>query len=534
LFKHLKRCRVRRLIPVSSSLDATPLWRAETLAPLEGLLMPTESARVVIDLDLPGPTISRHLYGHFAEHLGRCIYGGFWVGEDSDIPNTRGYRNDVLEALRALQVPLMRWPGGWFADEYNWRDGIGPRDQRPVKVNTHWGGVEEDNAFGTHEFLDLAEMIGAQVYVNGNLGTGSPREMAEWVEYMTSDTNSTLANLRRANGREEPWDVHYFAVGNEAWGCGGHMRPEYYADLYRHWATFIKAPPGKRPKLIASGGHGEDTTWTEVLTSQIQRDMDAISFHYYTLPTGDWQKKGASTGFGEDEWISTLANTLRVDGFIRNNLKVMDKHDPEKRIGFYVDEWGTWYDPAPGREPGFLYQQNTLRDAVAAAVNFNIFHNYAERVRMTNIAQMINVLQAMILTERERMVLTPTYHVFQMYIPFQGATHLPVQHKRVPDYRLDKVRVPGVSASAARGTDGRIYLAVVNLNPNTAAQVSIELQGARANGASGRLLTSETMDAHNTFDAPQTIQPVSFSGKVQGGRLQLELPAKSIAVVGID
>lgn len=304
------------------------------------------------------------------------------MGEDSDIPNTRGYRNDVVAALKDLKVPLVRWPGGCFADEYNWQDGIGPREERPVRVNTSWGGVEEPNEFGTHEFLDFVELIGADAYVAGNVGTGSPREMAQWVEYITSDTNSSLAELRRENGREEPWRLPYFGVGNENWGCGGDMRPEYYTDLYRRFAQFIDAPTGNQPAKIAGGANGDDYNWTEVMLSRAARYMDGYSFHYYTLP-GSWENKGPSTGFGEDQWASTLANALRMEELVTKHSQIMDKYDPEKRIGLFVDEWGTWYDPAPGRNPGFLWQQNSLRDALVAAVTFDIFHRHADRVRMS-------------------------------------------------------------------------------------------------------------------------------------------------------
>ena len=492
------------------------------------------SVAIEIQADEPGATINPNIYGQFAEHLGRGIYEGVWVGEDSSIPNTNGFRNDVIAALKKMQVPLIRWPGGCFADEYHWRDGIGPRDQRPVKVNTHWGGVEETNAFGTHEFFQLAEMLDAETYINGNLGTGTPREMAEWLEYMTSDTTSTLANLRRKNGREEPWDVDYFGIGNEAWGCGGNMRPEYYVDLYRRYATFLKAPKGHEPKFIASGGTGDDTEWTQVLSSNIDRNMDAISFHYYTLPTGEWDEKGKSTGFGEDQWISTMAQTLRIEKFIENNVAILEENDPDNDIGFYVDEWGTWYDPEPGREPGFLYQQNTIRDAVVAAANLNIFHAHADRVHMTNIAQMVNVLQAMILTDKEKMLLTPTYHVFEMYVPFQNATLLPVDFDKSAKYEFGDYAVPAVSASAARGEDGKLYLALANLNPNRAARVSTSVDGDEVTTAKGRVLTADAMDAHNTFAKPETVKPVAYTATSEDGKLVLDVPAKSVVVVVIE
>jgi alpha-N-arabinofuranosidase len=488
---------------------------------------------VTIHADQPGPVINPNVYGQFAEHLGAGIYEGVWVGEKSAIPHTNGYRNDVIEALKNLKVPVVRWPGGCFADEYHWRDGIGPREKRPVKVNTHWGGVPETNEFGTHEFMAFAEMIGTKVYISGNVGSGSPQEMADWMEYMTSDTVSTLANERRKNGRDKPWDVHYFGIGNETWGCGGNMRPEFYADLFRQYATYVKAPRGKRPVIVASGDRDHRTEWVSVLTQNIHRDMDAISHHYYTIPTGVWQKKGNSINFPESEWFSTLRNTMRIDEFIDNNVKILDQNDPQGKVAFYVDEWGTWYDPEPGREPGFLWQHNTLRDALVAGLNFNIFHKHAKRVQMTNIAQMVNVLQAMILTDGPKMALTPTYHVFHMYIPFQGATHLPTDIVS-PDYRQGQESVPSVSVSAARDTSGALQLALVNLDPRREAMVTAKLAGATATRAQGRVLTAKAMDARNTVEAPEAIYPVKISAERKGDALLIRLPPKSVSVLRLQ
>jgi alpha-N-arabinofuranosidase len=488
---------------------------------------------VTIDTAKPGPVISKNIYGQFAEHLGTGIYEGMWVGPDSKIPNTKGWRNDVVGALKDMHVPLVRWPGGCFADEYHWRDGVGPRDKRPVKVNTNWGGVEESNAVGTHEFFDLAELLDAEVYVNGNLGTGSAQEMSEWVEYMTSDSKSTLAELRRKNGREKPWKVDYFAVGNEAWGCGGEMSPEHYTQLYKTTTAFLKAPPANRPKFIASGGNDSNTTWTDNL-SKLKSNINGISFHYYTIPTGVWEKKGAATGFAEDQWISTIKNTLVMDDAIRKNTAVMDKNDPQKKIGFFVDEWGTWYDVEPGTNAGFLYQQNSLRDAVVAALNFNIFHAHAERVRMTNIAQMVNVLQAMILTDKDKMLLTPTYHAYKMYVPFQDATALPLTISNNGAYSLGKTTVPQVSASAAKGKDGKVYVALVNTNPNKAVDVTVNLSGAKAGKLNGQVLTAAAMDAHNTFAKPDAVKPAPFSATASGGKVVVKLPAKSVVVAAVE
>jgi alpha-L-arabinofuranosidase len=491
-------------------------------------------AHAEIRADEPGPRIDRHLFGQFAEHLGRGIYEGIWVGEHSPIPNTRGFRNDVIAALRELHVPVVRWPGGCFADEYHWRDGIGPREQRPVTLNTNWGGVPESNAFGTHEFLDFVNLIGADAYINGNVGTGSPREMAEWLQYMTSDKPTSLTAERARNGRAKPWKIAYFGVGNELWGCGGDMTPDYYVELFRRFATFLKAPEGARPLIIAAGGHDEDTSWTAALVSKAAEQADLISFHYYTIPGVEWHAKGPAIGFAEDQWISTLAHTLRMEDFIARNAAVMDRYDPQKKVGFAVDEWGTWYDPEPGREPQFLYQQNTLRDALVAALNLNIFMRHADRVRMASIAQMVNVLQSMILTRGREMILTPTYHVFRMFRPFQDATALPVE-LRTPKYTLGAMSVPEVSASAARTGDGKVVVSLVNLSPHDAVPLTLGLHGAAPRRVSAEILTAATTDAHNTFDTPDAVRPAPFTGvKLGNGSVAVRLPPKCVVVLSLD
>jgi alpha-N-arabinofuranosidase len=453
------------------------------------------------------------------------------VGEDSPIPNLRGIRQDVTAALRALKVPVLRWPGGCFADEYHWRDGIGPRASRPKQINTHWGGVVENNHFGTHEFMDLCEQIGAEPYVCGNVGSGSVQEMMEWVEYMTSDADSPLANLRRKNGRDEPWPLRYFGVGNESWGCGGNMRPEYYADQYRRYNTFVKNYGQSKIQRIACGANGVDYNWTEVLMRDAARHMHGLSLHWYTVPTGNWSKKGSATQFGEDEWHSTLAYTLRMQELITKHSAIMDRYDPERRVGMVVDEWGTWYDAEPGTNPAFLYQQNSLRDAIVAGINLNIFNQHAGRVTMANIAQTINVLQAMILTDRERMLLTPTYHVFHMYQAHQGARSVPVEHED-PGYSFGSKPVPMLHASASLDDAGRLHLSLVNLDPGRPAVVRL---ARRAQNVKGRVLTAARMTDHNTFEAPEQVQPAAFDGAtVRGDGLELRLPAKSVSVLELS
>jgi len=491
------------------------------------------AATVTIHADQPGPDINRNTYGQFAEHLGHCIYGGIWVGEDSKIPNVRGIRSDVVAALRRLQVPVIRWPGGCFADEYHWKDGIGPRKDRPRMINTHWGGVVEDNSFGTHEFMDLCEQVGCEPYITGNLGSGSPQEMMEWVEYMTSDADSPLANLRRRNGHEAPWRVKYFAIGNESWGCGGDMRPEFYADNFRRYNVFLKDYPGNKLYRVACGPSGDDYDWTDKVMAIAGSRMNGLSLHYYSLE-GSWAHKGSATEFGENDWMAMLVQASRMEELVARHSAIMDKTDPEKKVGLLVDEWGTWYEPTPGTNPGFLVQQNTMRDAVVAALTLNVFHRHADRVRMSNIAQMVNVLQTMIMTDGARMVLTPTYHVFEMFKVHQDATSLPVETV-TPDYAQGSARIAQVSASASRDKSGRIHLSLVNCDPGKPIRVDCRVPGSNLQSVAGRILTAATMQGCNTFESPDSVEPAPFKDfDVRGDAVSVNLPSKSVAVLEIS
>ena len=501
------------------------------LAPAAAVAAP-QSATITVRADQPGPEISRNVFGQFAEHLGHGIYGGIWVGPKSPIPNVRGYRKDVVDALKELSVPFVRWPGGCFADEYHWRDGVGPAAKRPVKVNTWWGGVTEDNSFGTHEYFGFLDLIGAQSYVSANIGNAPPREMAEWVEYMTSATGSSLAKERAANGHPAPFKLSYLGLGNELWGCGGNMRAEYAADVTRRYGTFVKPGDGTKVLKIGSGANSDDYHWTEVMMREAGENLDGLTLHYYTVP-GEWKHKGAGVGFTETEWAATLAKGLRMEEMVTKHSAIMDKYDPNKRVMLAVDEWGTWYDPTPGTNPGFLVQENSLRDALLAAETINIFVKHADRVKMAAIAQMVNVLQAMILTDGAKMVKTPTYYVFQLYKPFQDATQLPIDIKS-SWYNKNEFTIPAVSASAARGKDGQVHVALANMDPNQPATVSAKLAGLTASGVSGRILTAGAMDAINDFDKPDTVVPQAFTGAtLNGDTLSVTLPPKSVVMLDL-
>ncbi len=496
----------------------------------------SDSNRIVIHADEELSQISKHIYGQFAEHLGRGIYGGVWVGEDSDIPNTEGYRDDVLQALRDLDVPNVRWPGGCFADEYHWEDGIGPRDERPVRINTHWGMVEEDNSFGTHEFLRFMELIDAEPVIAMNVGSGTPREMARWLEYLNYDGESTLANLRRENGRDEPWGVKYIGVGNESWGCGGNMTVEFYADLYRQYATFTKEFSGHELFRVASGMYDDEYNWTEHMMQEAAAMMEGISLHYYTIPTADWSAKGSSVDFGEELYFAGIQRAGLMDEYIQGHVNRMDRHDPEKQVALVVDEWGIWTDPLEGTNPGFLEQQNSIRDALIASITLDIFNQHSDRVRMANIAQMVNVLQAMILTDGEKMVKTPTYHVFDLYKIHHDTQLLRTTPVNINEYSYGDESIPALSMTASKNSYGQIGITLTNKSPDQAQRVEIETRGDQTGNLSGgRILSANGVADINTFDEPDRVSVEEFTNyQLSGNTVIVEIPPLSVVAFNVE
>ncbi len=500
-----------------------------TLLFFSGLVNAQSKASIIIHTQEGQHTISRHIYGHFAEHLGRCIYGGFYVGDNNTkIKNTNGVRNDVIDALIKLKVPNLRWPGGCFADTYHWKDGVGPKEKRPTIVNTWWGGVTEDNSFGTHDFLDMCERIGAEPYLSANVGSGTVQEVADWVQYVNFDGVSPMSDWRKANGREKPWNVKYWGVGNETWGCGGNMTAEYYANIYRQYATFMS---GKLVK-VASGANSGDYHWTEVLMRDIPHWMlEGVALHHYSVI--DWNKKGSATAFSEKEYFTTLQRAWKMEELVTRHSIIMDKYDPQKKVALVVDEWGGWYDVEPGTNPGFLFQQNTMRDAMIAGMTLNIFNNHADRVKMANLAQTINVLQAVILTDEEKMILTPTYHVMEMYNVHQDATLLPILLQS-PDYTLEQEKLPAVSASASVNASGLVHLSLVNIDARNTQEITIDLTGNKYNTINGRILTSSHLQDFNSFSQPEKIQPRNFNDtRLRDNRITVKIPPHSLVVLAV-
>ncbi|HWV72205.1 MAG TPA: alpha-L-arabinofuranosidase C-terminal domain-containing protein, partial [Pseudosphingobacterium sp.] len=480
-------------------------------------------------------TISKHIYGHFAEHLGRCIYDGIYVGEENTtIPHTNGVRNDVIEALKNLNIPNLRWPGGCFADTYHWKDGIGPKGKRPSIVNTWWGGVTENNSFGTHDFLNMCELLGTEPYLAGNVGSGEVQELSDWVQYVNFDGKSPMSDLRRENGREKPWDVKFWGVGNEAWGCGGNMTPDYYADVYRKYATFMSDWTNKGGLFrIASGANGADYNWTETLMKKIPKSLvKGVALHHYAVI--EWKKKGPSTMYTDEQYFKTMKSAWLMNELVEKHSAIMDKYDPAKEIALVVDEWGGWYEVEPGTNPGFLYQQNTMRDAMIAGMTLNIFNNHAERVKMANLAQTVNVLQAVILTEGDKMLLTPTYHVMEMYKVHQDAKLIPIQVNS-KEFTFNGESIPAVSASASVAKDGKTYVSLVNIDPKNEQEIIVDVTGKSYKNISGRVLTSKKLRDFNSFDKPDKVKPEIFKGaQLKNNQISVKLPPFSVAVLALN
>jgi alpha-L-arabinofuranosidase len=501
-----------------------------------------DEVHLSIEASRAGAKIDRNLFGQFAENLGHGLYEGIWVGPDSPIPNTRGIRNDVVAALRELKIPNVRWPGGCFGDEYHWRNGIGPIAQRPATINAAWGDVVDSNAFGTHEFMDFIDQIGSQAYVSINVGSGTVREAADWLEYMTAAQPTGLEKERAANGHPAPYSVGFLGIGNETWGCGGHMTPEYYLDQLKVYSQFVRNDnPAQRASnhmlKIAVGPGTNDTVWTETIMKAWQhqdwrRNMDGLSLHWYTVPNG-WPPSTPSTNFGVEDYAKTLKSTLFMEELLRKQEAVMDTYDPQKKVALVVDEWGAWHAALPGSNPHFLVQQNSLMDGILASLNLNIFARHADRVRMANIAQMVNVLQAMILTDQEKMVLTPTYYVYKMYLPFQDATFIPVTFD-AGTYTHGNVQLPHVDALAAKDTAGKLWLEVTNLDPEKPVDLEIAISGTTVRSAKAETLTAPAVDSINTFAAPGSVVPKHVSAEVKGGQLTLIAAPKSVTVLALE
>jgi len=490
-------------------------------------------ATLQVRADAPIGTISPRLYGHFAEHLGRCCYDGLWTGADAtDANHEGGFRRDVLDVLRALPVPLLRWPGGCYADHYHWRDGIGAPDTRPRRLGMSCGlTVEDDNGLGTHEFLQLCALIGAEPYLAGNVGTGTPQELCDWLEYCNSPLNTTLTRERQANGASAPFRVALWGVGNENWGCGGNYDAVTYALKYRRYATMLRHVDANAQLVVC----GEDDDWNIALLATLERRIDLVdhlSIHQY------WFNGGPETAFDDTGYYQLLTQAADTEGFIRRTAAIIeDATGGTHPIGIALDEWGVWHPEArrlghggiPGRRPITYEQAGTLRDALAAAVALEGFHRQCNVLSMANLAQIVNVLHAPVMTERdgERMWLTPTYHVLRMHAAHIGATALPVEITSGDTVPGD---APAVSGTASvKG--GQITVTIINRHLTGAA--SMRLRGIAGGGtAAATVLTADSPRVQNAADAPDLVIPKALDiQRDTNTDWRIELPAHSVATL---
>ncbi|HYK89980.1 MAG TPA: alpha-L-arabinofuranosidase C-terminal domain-containing protein [Acidobacteriota bacterium] len=480
----------------------------------------TQEQRIRINADVGIGTIRPELHGHFAEHLGSCTYGGLWVGKDSRIPNIDGYRKQAVEYLRELGIPVLRWPGGCFADDYHWRDGIGPREKRPRTVNIHWGNYTEDNSFGTHEFVGLCRLIGAEPYFAGNVGSGTPEELRDWVEYCNFPSGSALSDERVRNGSREPFRISYWGIGNENWGCGGNMTPEEYAAQYRRFAGYVRGFGNTRPFPIACGPNGNDTDWSRRFLDAMKgrRYPSGFAMHFYS------GGKNVSTSFTIEAMQEQLSSFAKVEQAIKQQRALMDGYDPERRMGLLVDEWGVWDRMVPEEEKryGRLWQQITVRSAVAAALGLNVFHRQADKLIMCNIAQIVNVLHSMLLTYEDQCIRTPAYYAFELLKAHRAKIAVHVEN--------DDTTPLGLSASASV-KEKELVLSLVNPKHDTGTKVSCSLTGAAALSGKARILNDTDFNACNTFEYPDRIVPKDHAVEVEASRIRVELPPMSIVTV---
>jgi len=532
------------LFAIALSVTSLLFNGCKTVEPAKPKVKAKPTNTVTIHADQKIGTINPNIYGHFAEHLGHCIDGGIWVGPDSDIENVRGIRTDVVEALKKIKPPVIRWPGGCFADSYHWKDGIGPRDQRPKTVNVHWGRVIENNHFGTHEFIDFCRQVGAEPMIAANVGNGTPEELRDWLEYLNYNGDSTLANMRTQNGNPEPFNLRYLCIGNENWGCGGSMAPSQYAQLYRQFSEYCHFPPKEGFYRVACGPSGDNYTWTKEFFEEISGRrakgrnrigrIEAFDMHYYTGSRGRY---GTATDYTTDQYYGLLKKCLRIEEVMNKHWKIMQEYDPGHSVKLGVCEWGTWHEVMPGTNRRFLRQQNTIRDAMVAALTLDVFNRHCDKVGMANIAQTINVLQCMILTRGAKMITTPTYHVFEMYAPHQGAEALKCEVQSEENDFIDRDKqtktIPRIAASCSR-KDDTITLSLVNTHATDYTTVTVEFPGLAAPRLTSWRVLGGEIHAHNTFEEPDRVAPrdlLKIMQTKQPRMLKLYLPPASINVL---
>lgn len=480
-------------------------------------------------LDEPVGTIKPSVYGQFTEHIGGVIYDGIWVGADSKIPNIGGIRKTLVDHVKRLGRVVVRWPGGCFADRYHWRDGIGPAAHRPRRFG-RWREATEPNTFGTHEFIRFCRLCEVEPYFAANVGTGSPEEFQQWVEYCNAPAGSTtLADERAASGDLAPLGVRYWGVGNESWGCGGKFTPEDYCREYRRFTEWLPEY-GVKPYLIAAGPNGNDLDWTRRFFAKwadgTRAPIQGWAPHYYCGTTGHALK------FNADQWYEQLAKANQMEKLIVDQWNALAAHDPEHRIKLVVDEWGAWHPAGTEINPNHLFEQmGTLRDALVAALTLDTFNRHAEKVDMANVAQLVNNLHSLFLADGDKFVATPNFHVFEMYRPHHDATSVRIE-VRAPAVAFGPAAAPGrifrIAGSASRSGRRALTLTLVHTHATEPAEIAIRLRGGSAASVRRTVLTHQELNAHNTFARPETVVPRSTADDMRGAELRCALAPASI------
>lgn len=497
-----------------------------------------DSATISVKLDSSVGVINPNIYGHFTEHIGGVIYDGIWVGKDSKIPNVDGIRKDIVDYLRRINPPVIRWPGGCFADTYHWRDGIGPADKRPKRYD-RWTDVGESNQFGTHEFMHFCRLVGAEPLLSANVGTGTAQEFQEWMDYCNAPAGqTTLADMREKNGSREPFNVRYWGIGNEAWGCGGNFTAEDYCTEYRKFVTLL--PAYNLPLfLVGSGPHNNDIQWTKRFFGKLN---DCVE-EWGKAPINGWAPHyycGASGGavdFSEDQWYDLIASAEKMEPLVNDQWKALTEFDPKHEVKLVVDEWGTWH---PGgteiNKAHTLEQMSTMRDAVIAAVTLDIFNRNCDKVAMSNIAQLVNNLQSLFLADGPKFVATPNFYVYEMYKVHQGAKEVDLDIKSPEaNYQIEgNKRTLTVLSGSASVKDKKLHISIVNANTKNAVEANIDLSGVVVSGGKQTVLTNKDIHAHNTFEKPNEVVSVTTPLEISGGAFKHVFPAASITMLELD
>jgi alpha-N-arabinofuranosidase len=508
-------------------------------------------SHIEILVEEPIATISPDIYGHFIEHIGGVIYDGVWVGRDSAIPNTQGIRTALIDKLKQIKAPMIRWPGGCFADSYDWTDGVGPNRPRRTnfwidefdksRLNSKWVQMYDTDAFGTDEFLHFCKLSGAEPYLAANVRSLPALQLDRWVEYCNSPAGSTtLSELRAKGGAVEPYNVKLWGIGNESWGCGGDFTPQDYASEFRRYTAWVPQY-GLPLQFIASGPSGNDLAWTkaffEKMYSMGDHKISGWSVHYYAwnLSRGkstDWvDAKGDALQFDIADWYELFQQGFQIEKIIEDQWAAIGEYDEHHEIKLVIDEYGPWYRKGTEVSPeAIISQQVTLRDALFTAFTLDIFNRHADKVSMAACAQLINCLNSLFLAHEDKFVVTPNFYVFDMYSAHQGGQSLRAEFSSPQVVYMRDGKAAGFwGLNGSASVKGKtLTLTVVNADASSPREAQIILRGASVSDAKAKILSGPDIHAHNTFEHSQIMGPSSSVVEYAGSSLHFTFPAASV------